>query len=302
MTTLAPSTQQGELDLTAGSADVERSLLADLIERSQLYRESPAYLELLQFVSRLRNFAPFNAMLLHVQKPDLQYAASADDWQTRFNRRIKPGARPLVILWPFAPVAFVYDVVDTEGDDLPVDVAEVFHATGDVTTERMLRFGTLTGRHGIHLKFNEGSALSAGWIQAVRQSKKKKQIPDYRVFVNNLHKPPAQFVTLAHELGHLYLGHLGPDKHLGIETRRPLSKAEKELEAESLAYLVSARQGIQSRSESYLEHYVTKATTIESIDLDLMLKAAGQVEALLGIAGKTLFAPKRTRLKKTPRR
>ena len=52
-------------------------------------------------------------MLLQVQKPGLTYAASAWDWKTRFDRTIKEGARPLVILWPFSPVAFVYDVLDT---------------------------------------------------------------------------------------------------------------------------------------------------------------------------------------------
>jgi hypothetical protein len=28
------------------------------------------------------------------------------------------GARPLLILWPFGPVALVYDVMDTAGKDL----------------------------------------------------------------------------------------------------------------------------------------------------------------------------------------
>jgi hypothetical protein len=35
------------------------------------------YKEPLNFVVRLRNFAPFNAMLLQVQKPGLRFAASA---------------------------------------------------------------------------------------------------------------------------------------------------------------------------------------------------------------------------------
>ena len=95
-----------------GNPDAERSLLADLLEDSRLYHTSKDYADLLDFVSRLRNFAPFNAMLLHVQKPGLTFAASAWDWKTRFNRTIKEDARPLVILWPFCPVALVYDVLD----------------------------------------------------------------------------------------------------------------------------------------------------------------------------------------------
>jgi hypothetical protein len=42
-------------------------------------------------------------MLLQVQKPGLMYAASAVDWNERFERRPKAGARPLLILWPFGP-------------------------------------------------------------------------------------------------------------------------------------------------------------------------------------------------------
>ncbi len=57
----------------------ERSLLAELLESSRLYHTGEDYLELLDFTSRLRNFAPFNAMLLQVQKPGLTYAASAWD-------------------------------------------------------------------------------------------------------------------------------------------------------------------------------------------------------------------------------
>src|SRR5258708_39899160 len=57
--------------------DETRSLLDRMLTESRLYRTSKDYKELLDFVVRLRNFAPFNAMLLRVQKPGLTYAASA---------------------------------------------------------------------------------------------------------------------------------------------------------------------------------------------------------------------------------
>jgi hypothetical protein len=44
---------------------------------------------------------------------------TARDWWTRFGRRPKPHARPLIILRSFGPVDFVYDVLDTEGKALP---------------------------------------------------------------------------------------------------------------------------------------------------------------------------------------
>jgi hypothetical protein len=57
-----------------------------LLSDSRLYTKSKDYKDLLDFVIRLRNFAPFNAMLLQVQKPGLSYAASAYDWRERFGR------------------------------------------------------------------------------------------------------------------------------------------------------------------------------------------------------------------------
>ncbi|MCC7218120.1 MAG: hypothetical protein IT517_15185 [Burkholderiales bacterium] len=43
--------------------DQARSLLDHLLEESRLYRTSKDYMALLRFVVRLREFAPFNAML-----------------------------------------------------------------------------------------------------------------------------------------------------------------------------------------------------------------------------------------------
>src|SRR5439155_4977291 len=114
----------GQQDLFENEA--ARSLLDQLLADSRLYRHGKDYKALLDFVVRLRNFAPFNAMLLQVQKPGLSYAASARDWYERFGRSPKEGARPLLILWPFGPVALVYDFLDTEGEDLPEDVASFF--------------------------------------------------------------------------------------------------------------------------------------------------------------------------------
>lgn len=100
------------------------NLLDDLIRDSLLYKNSKNYKELLDFVVKFRNVSPFNAMLLQIQKPGLTFAATLHDWQVRYRRYINEGTRPLVILWPFGPVAFVYDVADTDGEPLPEDILE----------------------------------------------------------------------------------------------------------------------------------------------------------------------------------
>lgn len=72
-------------------------------------------MELLEFVKKFPHIAPYNAMLVHVQKPGSQYVCSASEWRNGYHRDIKPGARPLVILRPFGPVSFVFELLDTDG-------------------------------------------------------------------------------------------------------------------------------------------------------------------------------------------
>lgn len=79
--------------LSLFDADGTRSLLDRLITESRLYKTSKDYKELLDFVVRLRNIAPFNAMLLQIQKPGLRYAMSAKDWREKFGRWPKEGTR-----------------------------------------------------------------------------------------------------------------------------------------------------------------------------------------------------------------
>jgi len=284
------ATDQGEL-FDPGT-EVEISLLTQLLRRSRLYSSGSDYKALLDFVVRLSNFAPFNAMLLQVQKPGLLYAASAHDWLARFNRTVKEGARPLIILWHSGPVALVYDFEDTEGDaPLPKDVADAFRAVGPMNADRIKEFVAPLDRLGIDLKclaFGDGKA---GHLDIVRRSENAKEKPTYRVRLNEKHDPNVQFAALAHELGHLYLGHGGSDKYLKIPKRAQLSHAEEEIEAESVAYIVSARNGVQSESEVYLADYVATSPT-NDLDLYIILKAAGQVETALGLSAHIGFRSK----------
>lgn len=262
-----------------------RSLLDRLFSDSRLYTRTTDYLELLNFVVRLRNFAPFNAMLLQVQKPGLSYAASAHDWENRFGRRPKEGARPLLILWPFGPVALVYDVMDTEGEELPAHVS-MFPAYGPIREGDMHWFFDLIEGKRIKVDLIDAGDRKAGSIRLRRQPIEADEPRTYLLKINRNHEPPTQFATLTHELGHLFLGHLGKDSALRIPKRAILNDAQMELEAESVSYLVCTRNGVVSESEAYLSRFVTEHETIDSIDIYQVMRAAGQVEQVLGLSGQ----------------
>jgi len=264
-----------------------RSLLDQLLADSRLYTRSAEYKALLDFVVRLRNF-PFNAMLLQVQKPGLTYAASARDWRDRFGRTPKEGARPLLILWPFGPVALVYDVLDTEGDELPQDVASFF-AQGPIDQARLASFTTRMHKRGIECHSIDAGDAKAGSIRVVKRGATDKDTTLYRIHVNRNHVTNVLFATLAHELGHLFLGHLGPDKVLNVPERRSMGHRQIELEAESVSFLVCARNGVTSKAEAYLAAYVERNTTIEEVDLYQIMRAAGQVEGVLGLTAQAKY-------------
>ena len=259
-----------------------RFLLDQLLTDSKLYRQSKDYKELLDFVVRMRNFAPFNAMLLQIQKPGLSYAASVKDWRKRFERRPKAGARPLLILRPFGPVDLVYDVMDTEGKDLPKDV-EFFYARGAIDDKALISFRhKLKNKHIEWLEIDAGDRR-AGYIRVIQCASNEEENTLYQMAINANHAPPIQFATLTHELGHLLLGHLGADKNFKAPSRSGLSHTQIELEAESVSYLVCGRNGVESKSETYLSNYVAQNTTLDDIDIYRVLRTVGEIEKLLGL-------------------
>jgi len=96
-------------------------------------------------------------------------------------------------------------------------------------------------------------------------------------------------LTPAHELAHLFLGHLGPDKKLSIPKRKQLTNPTREIEAESVAYILSERNGIHSKSKPYLSEFVDEDESVGDVDVYQVMRAAGQVETLLKLSSRSKF-------------
>ena len=116
----------------------------------------------------MRRFSPFNALLLHRRKPGLRFAASARDWRRRWTRIVKADARPLVVLVPFGPAGFVYDMLDTEGlsgalELLPRD-AFAFPVTGNVAKPALKAIVAAVEGTGIRVREVDEGDWHAGRI------------------------------------------------------------------------------------------------------------------------------------------
>jgi hypothetical protein len=81
-------------------------------------------------------------------------------------------------------------------------------------------------------------------------------------------------------MAHIYLGHCGGDAKRGVKAYRPADLALREVEAETVAYLVAKRTGLSPRSESYLDHY---QGAFDRLDLHRIMKAASAVEKQLDL-------------------
>ena len=267
-------------------------LLDTLFDDAAAYRSSAHFRDLLRFVVRMRRFSPFNAMLLHRQKPGLSFATSARDWRARWKRAVKEDARPLVVLMPFGPVGFVYDVLDTEAlpgaPEIPRD-AFAFPAAGEVTKPALKAVMAAVEAEGIQIAEVDEGDWHAGRIL--------RSGDGYTLKVNRNHPRPTRFTTIAHELGHLHLGHLGADAKRRIPGRRGVSECCGEVEAESVAYLVGHRNGVEPVSDAYLAGFVEAGEPIgRTLDVDRVMRAAGAVERVMGLdGGRGRKAPKAER-------
>lgn len=268
-----------EMHVEPDQTDEARALIEQLISQTYLYATSDTVKELLVFVSRLRSFAPFNAMLLHIQKPGLTHAATARDWRDQFRRRPKRHARPLVVLRTKGPVDFVFDVLDTEGEALPAS-AFCFPVLGDLDAEKLERIVVHLMRKAISTERIDVGDRHAGSICSASPPAGSNYDRAYHVQLNGNHSPAQQFVTLMHELAHLFLGHLGADRQRRIPDRTGRPHELREVEAETVAYVVARRNGMTPRSESYLD---TFKGSFAALNFHAVMRAANQIETVIGV-------------------
>ena len=258
----------------AGPGAEHQSSLDELFVRSRQYGRSKRFAEAVDFISKFREYSPFNNMLVYLQNPLATYFATASHWHKAFGRSIQDEARGLVILAPRTPVLMVYDIADTEGPPLP-DKLQLFTQTSGpfnpMILERTLKNAE---RDRIRVERKAMGPLRAGFATA----RAREQDWKMRVGLREELEPAAAYSVLCHELAHIYLGHLGADRDGWWPWRLNLPFAVTEIEAEAVAYIVCRRAGLHTRSAEYLSSFVEEEAGLESISLDLVSRVAARIE------------------------
>ena len=282
----------GRLDVNA---------LDEMFTASQRYRSSARYLEMLSFISRFPKYSPFNCLLLYTQNPAVSYVATVGTWQKRFRRRPKFDARPLVILAPMSPVLFVYDLKDTEGAPVPEELLRPYRTHGELSEQIWERTLENCQSHGITIREtllrhkHAGSAMSLNMsLQGQYKELQLEPWAKYLIFLNKEYTLEDKYSSLTHELAHIFCGHVGVDEDAWWDSRVSAPHNEMEIEAESVAYLVCRRQGLEANSDKYLADYRTnEVKEIPPVSLNTILAVTSYIEEM----GQSGFKKRKSRRK-----
>ena len=77
------------------------------------YRNSSEFKKILDFIGRFPYLAPYNAMIVQMQKPGATFVLTGKKW-AEYGRQPKLNGQKLIVPKPFGPVQCVFDFDDTE--------------------------------------------------------------------------------------------------------------------------------------------------------------------------------------------
>lgn len=250
--------------------------LEQMVKRSEVLRNGKDFKKFLDFISKFKHYKPYNNMLIYTQNPNCMYYATENNYNQKFDRTVKEDARPMIILAPMSPVLFVYDIKDTEGEDLPEKFYEDAYTVYGYYKEKW--FDNITS-HFAHLKISAKEVkmpdIQGGSIE------RKSNGAGFQIIINSNHEPAVKLSTIVHELAHLLLGHLGSNIDEKYPDRVKTSTKIKEIEAESVAYLVLKRLNLDNNAHEYLAFYNANTADLRRVSVDFIINIAGKIEDMI---------------------
>ena len=285
----------------------ERSKLDELLRDVREYRTGDDFIKLLEFCAKFKTLAPYNSMLVRFQMPGARYVLTASEWR-QYRRIPRPNARPLVVLFPFGPVNFVFEI----GDTMPID-PKAKNSTDEQILEELAApyrtkgkidrriYNNLIKNLQYHSILFDPQLFAASGLSAkigiLKQNillniQNNKELhltwpAAYLLSTNHRASNEEVFAGIAHELGHFFCQHLpAPEdwrrkrgnKFEPAWKERDLSPEAMEFEAESVAWLICDRVNIENPSKQYLSHFIGSDLEIpEGVSLERIFNAFNHI-------------------------
>ena len=249
------------------------------------FRARPHTIELLRFIGRFPGYSAFNGLMLFEQNPAATFVATARSWRQKFGRQLKIDARPLFILAPMAPIRFVFDIEDTEGPEVAPARLKTRRPRNQTLTNIYEQTQHNCAMHGIaifELGMDQEMLNTASRITpTIRKKYQNLNLPkdtNYLVLIDESQSLADKYSTLARELGHIFCGHLGIDRHAWWPERENLNIVIESIEATAAAFLVCQRQGLHICSDQLLAELMQKEPEWPFFSLNAVLQSVGYLE------------------------
>jgi len=276
---------------TGSDREQEKNSLDEFFSRTKASQNVEVYFNLLDFITRFTNYSPLNCYLIHTQNPYSSYVTTANQWLKKFGRRVNPEAKPIVILAPMSPVLFVYDVADTEGEPLPAALAASLDTKGNISQTIWNNTIDNCARDLIKVYESEVAAPGSECVKALEKAELAQVSEDeiyaalYSIPINKKHSISQKYAAAVHELAHLYCGHIGSDKTAWWTDRQDhiATRVQREIEAESISYIVCKRQKIETSAAEYLIGDANQSVELPEFSLDTVLRVASHIEGMAGV-------------------
>ena len=268
-----------------------------LFQDVKRYRKSENFKKMLDFYASFPYLGVYNAALVEQQRPGAKLVLTVKKWKELYDRKIKPNARPVIILLPFYPVEFLFDIYDTRPngkynkveDNLVIERIINLHKA-DCLHNVSFYLDNIEGnlpKYGIayHTNYIVGSEIQAEIriddseeldVRTNRDSYVKHN-SHFILSVRSGANKAEQLASIFHELGHLFCLHLAYPWFKD----RFYTKEVKEFEAEIVSYLVCSRIGIHTHSMEYLAFYVNDNEEIPNIDIERVFDAVDLIEQII---------------------
>ncbi|WP_317609336.1 PBECR4 domain-containing protein [Streptococcus canis] len=245
------------------------------------YLNSDKYKDYLTKMSQLNNYSSRNLRLILAQNPEASQVASFKQWKETFGRYVKKGEQSLRIFAPMTKVKKdennqpildkngkpetvtffglvpVFDVSQTDGKEMPKAASEVKEQLTDLDYANLYRaLMAIAKENDVSVRFDEMEGNKKG----------RYNVTEHQIVLRSNGMNKSQLIkTFIHETAHSELHHANNPQ------QEQLTRSTAELQAESVAYVVSSYYGIDTSDYSfaYLAGWSDDKETLADLEAQL---------------------------------